>query len=138
MVGVVETAADIAHTKKKIKMEKELLANVIQIQGQLKVLHWQTESFAEHNAFGDIYEALDERFDRLIEVYSGKYQRPKFGGVKSVSFADYENLKIDVFIDGMDDFLTNAFMAEQDSELANIRDEIRADLMKLKYLLTLK
>jgi hypothetical protein len=38
----------------------------------------------------------------------------------------------------MDDFMTNAFMAEQDSELANIRDEIRADLMKLKYRLSLK
>jgi hypothetical protein len=136
--GAVETAAGIALTKKKTKMEKELLANVIQMQGQLKVLHWQTESYAEHNAFGAIYEDLDDRFDRLIEVYSGKYQRPKFGGVKQISFADYENLKVDVFIDGMDDFLTNAFMAEQDSEIANIRDEIRADLMKLKYLLTLK
>ena len=138
MDGAVEMAAGIVLTKKKIKMEKELLANVIQMQGQLKVLHWQTESYAEHNAFGSIYEDLDDRFDRLIEVYSGKYQRPKFGGVKQISFADYENLKVDVFIDGMDDFLTNAFMAEQDSEIANIRDEIRADLMKLKYLLSLK
>ncbi len=119
-------------------MEKELLANIIQMQGQLKVLHWQTESFAEHKAFEDTLDAISDRFDRIIEVYSGKYQRPKFGGVKQISFADYGNLKIDAFIEGMDDFLTNAFMAEQDSELANIRDEARADLMKLKYLLTLK
>ncbi len=119
-------------------MEKELLANIIQMQGQLKVLHWQTESFAEHKAFEDALDALMDRFDRIIEVYSGKYQRPKFGGVKQISFADYENLKVDAFIEGMDDFLTNAFMAEQDSELANVRDEARADLMKLKYLLTLK
>jgi hypothetical protein len=119
-------------------MEKELLATILQTQGQLKVLHWQTESFAEHNAFGDIYESLDDRFDRLIEVFSGKYKRPKFGGMKQITFADYENLKVDAFIEGVDDFMTSAFMAEQDSELANIRDEIRADLMKLKYLLTLK
>ena len=119
-------------------MEKELLANIIQMQGQLKVLHWQTESFSEHNAFESTLDAISDRFDRIIEVYSGKYQRPKFGGVKQISFADYDNLKLDAFIEGMDDFLTNAFMAEQDSELANIRDEARADLMKLKYLLTLK
>ena len=119
-------------------MEKELLANIIQMQGQLKVLHWQTTSFAEHKAFEETLDALRDRFDRIIEVYSGKYQRPKFGGVKQISFADYDNLKIDAFIEGMDDFLTNAFMAQQDSELANIRDEARADLMKLKYLLTLK
>jgi len=108
------------------------------MQGQLKVLHWQTESYAEHNAFEMILDDISHRFDRIIEVYSGKYQRPKFGGVKQISFADYDNLKVDAFIEGMDDFLANAFMAQQDSELANIRDEARADLMKLKYLLTLK
>jgi hypothetical protein len=119
-------------------MEKELLANIIQMQGQLKVLHWQTESYAEHKAFEKTLNALTNRFDRIIEVYSGKYQRPKFGGVKQISFADYDNLKIEAFIETMDDFLTGAFIAEQDSELANVRDEARADLMKLKYLLTLK
>lgn len=138
MAGVVKTGADIAHIKKKTQMEKELLGNIVQMQGQLKILHWQTESFAEHNAFELTLNAIAERFDMLIEVYSGKYQRPKLGGVKELSFADYNNLKIDAFIDGMDEFFSNAFMAEQDSELANIRDEIRAELMKLKYLLTLK
>ena len=119
-------------------MEKELLANIIQIQGQLKILHWQTESYAEHNAFEMTLDALMDHFDRIIEVYSGKYQRPKFGGVKQITFADYDNLKIEAFIETMDDFLTSAFIAEQDSEIANIRDEARAELMKLKYLLTLK
>ena len=129
---------EIAKVKNNIIMEKQLLANIIQMQGQLKVLHWQTESYAEHKAFEKTLNALMSRFDRIIEVYSGKYQRPKFGGVYQITFADYDNLKIDAFIEGMDDFLTNAFMAEQDSELANVRDEARADLMKLKYLLTLK
>jgi len=119
-------------------MEKELLSTIVQVQGQLKILHWQTESFAEHKAFEDTLDALTDRFDRIIEVYSGKYQRPKFGGMKQISFADYDNLKIDAFIETVDDFLVGAFLAEQDSELANIRDEARADLMKLKYLLTLK
>lgn len=139
-----EMVVDIALTQKKIytkrkhTMEKELLANIVQMQGQLKILHWQTESFAEHTAFESTLNALAERFDMLIEVYSGKYQRPTFGGLKEISFADYANLKVDAFIEGMDEFMANAFMAEQDSELANIRDEIRAELMKLKYLLTLK
>jgi DNA-binding ferritin-like protein len=119
-------------------MEKELLANAIQIQGQLKVLHWQTLSFAEHNAFGTTYDSLEDKLDRLIEVYSGKYQRPKFGGVKQVTFADYENLKIEAFIEAFEDFMNNSFMAQQDAELNNIKDEIVADIQKLKYLLTLK
>jgi hypothetical protein len=38
----------------------------------------------------------------------------------------------------MFDFISDSFMSDKDSELANIRDEIQAALMKLKYLLTLK
>jgi hypothetical protein len=119
-------------------MAKELLSNVTQIQGQMKILHWQTESFAEHNAFGETYESLDERFDRLIEVYSGKYGRPKFGGVQQLTYADYDSLKVDIFLTAACEFFTDLFMAEQDAELANLRDEIIADIQKLKYLLTLK
>jgi lipopolysaccharide transport system ATP-binding protein len=38
----------------------------------------------------------------------------------------------------VEEFFVDAFMAEQDSELANIKDEIVADVQQLKYLLTLK
>lgn len=119
-------------------MEKELLSNVIQIQGQLRILHWQTESYAEHKAFGKIYDSLDDHFDNLIEVYSGKYQRPKFGGVTELSFADYDAIKIDAFLTATEEFFVDAFMAEQDAELNNIKEEIVADIQRLKYLLTLK
>lgn len=124
--------------KRKQKMEKELLSTVLQVQAQLKVLHWQTESYAEHNAFGMIYDSLDEKFDLIMEAYMGKYQRPKFGGVAQLSVADYSNVKIDVMLDGLLEFFANAFMADSDSELKNIADEIKADIDKLKYLLTLK
>lgn len=119
-------------------MDKELLTNLIQVQSQLKVLHWQTESYAEHMAFGRAYDDLDDLIDDMIEVYSGKYQRPKFGGMKQITFADYGNLKIESFLDAFEDFMRNAFMAQQDSEIANIRDEIIAVILRLKYLLTLK
>ena len=119
-------------------MEKELLSNVLQIQGQLKVLHWQTESYAEHNAFGMTYDALEDKFDRLIEVYCGKYQRPKFGGVEELTFADHDTLKIDAFITSAIESFVDMFMSDKDAELSNLRDEIVADLNKLKYLLTLK
>lgn len=119
-------------------MEKELLSTVLQVQGQLRILHWHTESYAEHNAFGSTYDALDGLFDQLIEVYSGKYKRPTFGGIKNIAFSDYANVKVDTFLETTIDFFTNLFVADQDSELANIRDEIKAELEKLKYLLTLK
>ena len=100
----MEAAADTAHIKKKKKMEKELLSTVLQIQAQLKVLHWQTESYAEHKAFCKIADSLDDRFDTLMEAYMGKYQRPKLGGVAQLSVADYDNVKIDVMLDGLLEF----------------------------------
>ena len=63
-------------------------------------------------------------------MYSGKYQRPKFGGVKQITFADYDNLKIESFIEAFEDFMNNSFMAQQDAELNNIKDGIVADIQK--------
>ena len=51
----------------------KLITNFLSIQSQLKVLHWQTKSYAEHKAFGKLYDALDGLFDTFIEVYMGKY-----------------------------------------------------------------
>ena len=119
-------------------MEKELLSNVLQIQAQIKTLHWQTESFAEHKAFDETYETLDGLFDTLMEAYMGKYGRPKFGGMKNIAVADYNNIKLDAFIDGLHQFFESAFMADTDKELDNICQEITGALDKLKYLLTLK
>jgi DNA-binding ferritin-like protein len=119
-------------------MEKELLSTVLQILSQLKTLHWQTQSYPEHVAFERTYESLGENFDTLIEVYSGKYQRPKFGGVKEITIADYDSIKVDAFLKASEEFFVDLFAADQDRELANIRDEIVADLQQLKYLLTLK
>jgi len=119
-------------------MEKELLASIIQISGQLKIMHWQTESYAEHVAFGTIYESLDEKFDLLIEAYSGKFNRVYFGGLTSINFTDIMDLKMDVFLDASISFFNDLFQSSDCTDLANIRDEIINDLNKLKYLLTLK
>ena len=119
-------------------MEKELLLNVLQISAQIKILHWQTESFAEHMAFDRTYESLGDKFDHLIEVYSGKYQRPRLGGATEFTLADYDSIKIDAFLKSVEEFFVDAFMAEQDAELNNIKEEIVADVQQLKYLLTLK
>jgi hypothetical protein len=37
------------------------------IQAQFKILHWQTQSYAKHKAYGEIYEAKQLEKD-LIEL----------------------------------------------------------------------
>ena len=53
-----------------------IITNLLTIQNQLRVFHWQTQkkqgSFAQHEAFGKAYEELDPLVDDFIEVYQGK------------------------------------------------------------------
>ena len=47
-----------------------IITNLLTIQNQIRVYHWQTQkkpgSFAQHEAFGKAYEALDPLIDDFI------------------------------------------------------------------------
>jgi len=47
------------------------------LRSQIKLYHWQTYQFARHKATDDLITALDELMDSYVEVYMGKYGRPK-------------------------------------------------------------
>ena len=109
------------------------------LQNQLRIYHWQTKSFAEHNAFGDTYSELDGLIDEFMEIYIGKNERPvakdKFN-ISLMNLADNKVNVIDAFIDVLSQDLRQA-LDERDTDLLNIRDEMTGLLNKLKYLLTL-
>lgn len=122
---------------------KKILLKSLQIQAQMRILHWQTNSYAEHNAFGGFYDAADEIFDKMIEAIQGKYGRIMLGGIDSIQVSDYGNLKLNIFLLDVENFyFTEVYNCgidkERDSEIENIIQELRAEIDKLKYLLTLK
>lgn len=122
---------------------KKILIKSLQLQSQMRVLHWQTMSYAEHNAFGGFYDAADDILDKLIEAIQGKYGRIMMGGIDSVQVSDYSNLKLNVFLMDMESFFTTEIFTcginkEADAEIDNILQELRGEIDKLKYLLTLK
>jgi hypothetical protein len=117
-----------------------MVGQLIAMQNQFRMYHWQTDSHAQHVAFGDAYETLDGLVDNFVEVFQGKYgiQVPK-GGAK----IKLENLdsKPEEMINVFCDFLTKELQGlcdEKDTDLLNIRDEMLAVLNKTKYLLMLK
>jgi hypothetical protein len=122
---------------------KKIILKSLQLQAQMRILHWQTTSFAEHNAFGGFYDAADDIIDKLIEAIQGKYGRIMLGGIDSIPVSDYGNLKLNVFIMDMETFFSMEIFScginkEVDSEIENIIQELRGEIDKLKYLLTLK
>lgn len=117
------------------------IKNLLTILNQLKVYHWQTTSYAQHQALGGAYDALNGLIDQFIEVYMGKYGRIEAkGGSTTVDLFNTDQLPVDGFVDNAVEYLVNLEIPDKnaDTDLMNIRDEILGELNKLKYLLTLQ
>ena len=119
----------------------KLITNFLSIQSQLKVLHWQTKSYAEHKAFGKLYETLYGLFDTFIEVYMGKYgtilAKEEFEFEVQNYSEQFAREFLDIGIEYFKNDVTNG-LDKDDTDLLNIRDEVIAEMNKTKYLLKLK
>lgn len=52
---------------------KELISKVFSTRNAIHFAHWNTKSYAEHEALGYIYTAIVNKLDEIVEVYQGKY-----------------------------------------------------------------
>lgn len=110
--------------------------SLLTFQMQLKVMHWGTESYAEHNAYGTTYGAIDDSLDALVESYQGYHGRIDFGcSCEIPSFSDVEK---DSWLNSILECLNSLRLELKESDLQNMVDELIASVSKLKYLLTLK
>ena len=110
-------------------------------QNQMKIFHWQTESYAQHKAFGKVYDNLSGLIDDFVEVCMGKHGRPSFTGGYSLGGSDIEELDLTEYVSSVCEYLvglSEEYNPKMDSDLLNIRDEMLAEINQLKYLLTLK
>jgi len=114
----------------------EHFINLLIFQMQLKVMHWGTESYAEHNSFGITYESIDEGLDELVESYQGYHGRIDFGG--SCDIASCKDVECNSWLNSILDCLNTLRELLKESDLQNLIDELIASVSKLKYLLTLK
>jgi hypothetical protein len=115
---------------------KNAIQLLIQLEQQMRVLHWQTKSYARHNAYGQIYDALGDLIDKFAEVGMGKYGRFELDSIPLKNLDDLQlDSYLDVIIKGLQSF-DQEF--QSDTDLLNLRDEMLAEVNKLKYLLTLK
>lgn len=123
-------------------MKEELIIQFFTLQQQFKVLHWQTKSYARHKAYDDIYSSLGELIDDFVEIYMGKYGRVEFtNGEGTINLKNTNTLQLNDFLKGNIEWLKSLnekLKYDNDSDLLNLRDEMMAEINKLRYLLTLK
>lgn len=114
----------------------------LQLRNQIKLYHWQTRVYSRHIATDKTLENLDTAIDTYVEVYIGKYGRPKVSGknasitLHNLSEAGATRLII-AAVKYLQGPLTKT-LKPIDTDLMNVRDEIVADLNQLLYLFTLK
>lgn len=114
---------------------------LLALRDQAHVFHWQTESFAQHEAFGEFYETFLTNIDAMVEMIMGLKGRPVFGEGASITISDYSTENINRFFESAYPIFGNELemVCNSDSH-EEIFDQARiiiADLDKLKYLLTL-
>ena len=113
------------------------------MRDQIKLYHWQTRVYSRHKATDDVIKSLDEHIDQFVEVYMGKYGRPKMSGkTATVHVSNFSEKSIVSFIKKCIQMLltdvVKGLKDNIDSDLINIRDEMLADLNQLLYLFTLR
>jgi hypothetical protein len=117
-----------------------IVTNLLTLHNQLKIHHWQTKSYAEHQALGGAYDEFSGLIDEFIEVFMGKYGRIESPGGFKIELDNYKDISPMDFVDKYVEYLVNELpksLEETDTDLLNIRDEMLGQLNKLKYLLTL-
>jgi DNA-binding ferritin-like protein len=124
---------------------------LLQFRTDIKMFHWQTNSFAYHKISDELLSSIDDLSDQLVEALSGvlntrpsmRLRDPTHPCPKVNSSILVRNIELDLFLNELDrvsDVLRNAtsISSLKFSEIANIRDEILGAIDKAKYLMTFK
>lgn len=133
------TGGDRRNTMKNSTSGGDIVSVLLTIRNQIKLYHWQTKSFADHKATDDLTAALDLAIDRFVEVYMGKYGRPRVS--KTIKLHNFSSAMARSFVSKQTLYLINVLprkLKKNDTDLLNIRDEILAELNKIRYLFTLQ
>lgn len=119
-----------------------MITNLLLLHNQLKILHWQTDKYSSHVAYGDTYNDLSELIDDFVEIFIGKYGKVKNNKDFQINLFDLKNEnQVISFLDEQIKYLSvdlKKMLKNNDTDLFNIIDEMLSKLNKLKYLLTLK
>jgi len=114
----------------------------LHLRDQIKLYHWQTKIYARHIATDRILEELEKQIDSFVEIYIGKYGRPRVTGKNaSISLQNLTEAGATRLVHAAIKYLQGPLtksLHSIDTDLFNIRDEIIGQLHQLFYLFTLK
>jgi len=126
-----------ASKKQKAKIVETFLA----ILNAVKLYHWKTKSYAQHQATDQLHAKLSEDIDKFVEILIAKSRKRIDMFTKTLRLYDFNNkrqLKSKMF--EFREFLLDldrVFDSKKDHDLFNIRDDMITEVNQFLYLLTL-
>jgi hypothetical protein len=120
------------NTRKKIA-SRPITLYFLEVLNSIKLFHWNTSSFAAHKASDELHEKLSEHVDKFVEILL-RDKRIEFFKVNMPVY----NLSKPNFTRYLSKFESYILSLNLDNDLANIRDEMSADIHQFFYLLKLK
>ena len=126
------------------KTEKDYKAHItkvfIELLNMIKLYHWETRSYAQHEASDRLHESLSKHIDEFVEVLIGKYsKRIRLVSRKSNLIVVKDGTELKSRLHDYIDFLNNldkVFPAKKNRDILSIRDEIIVDINQFLYLMT--
>ena len=119
---------------------EDIIKVFFNMTAMVKLYHWQTKLYARHKATDELHAELLSLTDKFIEVYIGRYGRPKFEEGFQVKVSELTEETASTLLRGFVDFLKSElpkYLKKSDTDLFNIRDEILGTVHQTLYLFTL-
>lgn len=117
----------------------------MEILMMIKMYHWNTSSYATHQATDELYSKINKHMDQFMEIFMGKTgKRIEMKSKDSIiirNLSSKSKLKSQIteYKSYLVNLNNNPFMRLMtNTDLFNIRDELLADLNQFLYLLSLK
>lgn len=116
----------------------KLIYILLQLRNQMKLYHWQTESYARHKASDKFLKKVTDIIDRLVEAYQGKYGTIYLNNKnKEVKLDNISNKDIVKYLETVRKYMkedASILLANDDTDMYNLRDEIIENINITLYL----
>jgi hypothetical protein len=121
--------------------KSRIIKTFFEILHAIKLYHWKTKSYAQHQSTDDLHEKLSSQTDRFIEILMGKTASRIDMVEDKMKLYDFDRKS--EFKDKIFEFrqflidLKSIFPTKKDSDLITIRDDMLESVNQFLYLFTL-
>ena len=127
-------------------MIETLIGKTIVLLNNVQMAHWQTTSYAQHEALGDFYNKMNELNDKLVETWQGNQNKRihiESGQNTIQNFTDIEHTNSEIVQYGQDIAQTSYDISQKNDmrqfeDIKAVLEEMAQQVSQTLNLLSLK